>query len=66
MEQSFLESFIGRTVDVLFESYENFKATGHTKHYINVSTPAAKDIGGHIQKIKIEAVDGKKLMGKIQ
>lgn len=66
MEKKFLESFIGRTVDVLFETYENFKSTGHTKHYINVSAPAGKDMGGHIHSIKIEAVDGKKLVGKIE
>lgn len=66
MEKQFLESFVGKTVDVLFETYENFKATGHTKHYINVSTSAGKDMGGHIQGIKIESVDGKKLIGKIE
>ncbi len=65
MEQRFLESFIGKTIDVLFETYENFKATGHTKHYINVTVSSGVDLSGQIKSVKITAVDGKKLVGQL-
>lgn len=65
MEEGFLSGFVGKTVGVLFEYYENFKATGHTKHYVNVSTSAGKDLSGEIRAVKITAVEGKKLVGEI-
>jgi len=65
MEQNFLEGFIGNTIDVLFETYENFKATGHTKHYINVTVSSGVDMSGQIKSVKITAVDGKKLVGQL-
>lgn len=66
MEQKFLESFIGKRVDVLFESYENFKATGHTKHYINVSTSIGSELTGAIRWVNVTSVEGKKLIGEIE
>lgn len=65
MEQSFLKSFIGKTVEVLFESYDNFMSTGHTKHYINVKVSTGRDLSGSIVSVKISAVEGKKLLGEI-
>lgn len=65
LEENFLNQFIGKAVDVLFESYENFRAVGHTKHYINVSSTVGTDITGEIKSVKITAVEGKKLVGEI-
>jgi len=66
MEQSFLESFIGKSVDVLFESYDNFISVGHTKHYINVKTSTGKDQVGAIKTVNITGVEGKKLLGTLE
>ena len=65
MEQTFLKRFIGRTVEVLFESYHNFTAVGHTRHYINVEGASGQDVSGALKNVKITAVSGKKLLGEI-
>jgi threonylcarbamoyladenosine tRNA methylthiotransferase MtaB len=65
MEVAFLNSFVGKTLDVLFESYDNFMSIGHTKHYINVKASTGSDRSGEIAKVKITSVEGKKLLGEL-
>ncbi|MBN2897786.1 MAG: MiaB/RimO family radical SAM methylthiotransferase, partial [Clostridia bacterium] len=65
MEVKFLERFVDKTVEVLFESYSNFTSVGHTRHYINVESASGEDVSGQLRNVKIKAVTDKKLIGEI-
>lgn len=55
------KEYIGKTVNVLFEEYENGAYKGHTTNYMMVKVPEKdkKDVINHIEKIKIIDTDEK-------
>ena len=55
------KEYIGKTVNVLFEEYENGAYKGHTTNYMMVEVPEKnkKDVINHIEKIKIIDTDEK-------
>ncbi len=55
------KEYIGKTVNVLFEEYDNGAYKGHTTNYMMVEVPEKdkKDVINHIEKIKIIDTDEK-------
>ncbi len=62
MEQSYLNSLIGRSLPVLFEQDEDGCSKGHAPNYVEVRTP---EIGLHnvVRNITITATEGNHLIG---
>lgn len=63
-EEKFLNAYIGKEIDVLFEREENHSAKGHTTNYIVVSAEA-EHIENKIVRVKIIEKNGLELVGKI-
>lgn len=62
------KQYVGKTVKVLFEEYENGCYKGHTTNYMVVEVPAEnnKDVINHIEEVKIVNTDEetRSLIGK--
>lgn len=52
-EQEFLQSQVGKTVNVLFETAEGNKYFGYSENYTGVFALSDDDLGGQIKKVKI-------------
>ena len=64
-EISYLESYIGKSVEVLFEEEHNEYYKGHTSNYIMVKVKSNEDISNIILKVKINERDKLELIGEI-
>ena len=60
-----LDQEIGKTVPVLFETYRNGTATGHTPNFIEVSVPAPHPLQALTLSVRIESHDGEKCIGSL-
>lgn len=68
-EENFIKSYIGKTLDILFEeeySKEEGYYVGYTKNYIRVIAKANCDISGKILNVKIENVQGEIAKGTLE
>lgn len=65
LEREFIEKYIGKTVDVLFEEGNNDTYNGYTKNYLRVQTNSDKDIRGDIIKAKLVQNKGNLAIGNI-
>ncbi len=68
-EENFTKSYIGKTLDVLFEeeySKEQGYYVGYTKNYIRVIAKANCDISGKILNVKIDDVQGEIAKGTLE
>lgn len=63
-EKKFLEKYIGKEVEVLFEQKDNGYIKGHTSNYILVKTKEA-EIENKIKKVKIEKEENLELIGSV-
>ena len=64
--KAFMQTFIGKTVSVLFESYfKNGMCEGFSENYIPVAIPSVRPLTGEILKIKIVSVDGDRCIGEV-
>ena len=63
-EKKFLEKYIGKEVEVLFEQRDNGYIKGHTSNYILVKTKEA-EIENKIKKVKIEKEENLELVGRV-
>jgi threonylcarbamoyladenosine tRNA methylthiotransferase MtaB len=63
MEQDFLHSFVGKTLDVIFERDNDGKMRGHAGNYCEVQVEGG-GARGHREKIEILSVEGCILLGK--
>ncbi len=63
-EEEYLNEYIGKEVEVLFEQEENGYYKGHTKNYIVVNAKGEK-IENKIMNVKIEKQNSLELFGKI-
>ena len=50
---SLLDEMVGRTVSVLFETYENGVARGHTPHFVEVACPASHPLNAITRRVRI-------------
>lgn len=55
LEDSFINSFLGRSMDVLFEETKDGYAYGYTKNYIRVRVPVDEDLSGRIMPVRLIA-----------
>ena len=62
-EKNFLNEYIGKEIDVLFEQEEDEYTKGHTSNYIVVKTNE-KNIENKIIKVNIVGIDQLELVGK--
>lgn len=68
-EENFTKSYIGKTLDVLFEeeySKEQGYYVGYTKNYIRVIAKANCNISGKILNVKIDDVQGEIAKGTLE
>ena len=59
------ERFIGRTVDVLFETERGGVYTGHAPNMLEVCVSSEEDIKGKIVPVTLASYDGEKVIGEI-
>ena len=62
-EIQYLNSYIGKNVEVLFEEKHDGFYKGHTKNYIMVKVKSDKDLSNKIINVKIENIDVLELIG---
>ncbi|MBF4694915.1 tRNA (N(6)-L-threonylcarbamoyladenosine(37)-C(2))-methylthiotransferase MtaB [Fusibacter ferrireducens] len=67
LESEYRSSYIGKSLEVLFETYKSGKWIGHTTNYIKVVVPDRPelDLIKKICKVSIETLDSHQLIGKI-
>ena len=63
-EEEFLNEYISKEVDVLFEQEENEYIKGHTSNYLVVKVKA-KELENKMLKVKIVSREGYELIGEI-
>ncbi|KRQ86657.1 Threonylcarbamoyladenosine tRNA methylthiotransferase MtaB [Caloramator mitchellensis] len=66
LEEEFINKFIGKTMDVLFEEYNDGYYWGYTKNYIRVGTSFNKDLSGQIFNVKILESRENKAIGRVE
>ncbi len=64
MESAYLQSCVGSTLSVLFETEEGESVRGHAENYTEVRVPG-QGLRGQLLAVEITGVDGKILTGKI-
>jgi len=66
LADSFMERFIGRSMEVLFEENKDGYFEGYTTNYLRVKVEAEKDLHGEILPVKIIDKEKDILIGKIE
>ncbi len=64
-EEKFLNSLIGKTLFVLFESQENGKWIGYTKNYALVEVRSREKLNGQLKRVKISACKNGRCIGEL-
>ncbi len=54
---AYMQQFIGREMEVLFEKYHAKEVTGYTSNYLKVKVPADETIENTLQKVTIKGID---------
>lgn len=65
IRDEFLSRYIGKTVDVLFETPKGNTQSGYTANYIHTSVSSATPLIGQIKKVKITSADGDTCFGEL-
>lgn len=61
-----LAAAVGKTRPVLFETFENGAAIGHTPEFLEVAAPAAADLHAKTYPVTLLRADNERLFGKIE
>ena len=64
-EISYLNSYLGKKVKVLFEEREGEFYKGHTANYLMVKVKSTTDISNEILEVEIDGIEDLNLIGKI-
>ncbi len=64
-EKEYLNKYIGREVEVLFEDKDNDFYKGHTANYIMIKAKSDTDISNKILAVKTQEISNLELIGKI-
>ena len=64
-EADFLNSLVGQTIEVLFETEEKGKWVGYTKNYARVETTSKENLSGKLLNVKIISAFGETVEGEI-
>lgn len=65
LERSFISSFIGRNMKVLFEETKEGYSYGYTENYIRVRVLADKELSGKILNVRIASCAGEMANGEL-
>ena len=65
-EKEFMEKFVGKQVEVLFEQEEGDYIIGHTTNYLTVGVKSTKELENSIKTVKIVEIDNGNLTGELQ
>ena len=65
MEREYLSTFVGETVEVLFEEHKNGFWRGYTTRYVEVAAQSEDDLHNRFRQVRITAVDGGRLVGEL-
>ena len=65
IQKGILESYIGKTEEVLFETYENGMAHGHTPSFLEVFCPSPVELHARALPVRITAIRDGACMGGI-
>jgi len=63
-ESDFYASLVGKTVEVLFETYKNGEARGHTSNYAEIAVKTDKELSNEILSVIITESFGEYAYGK--
>ena len=64
IRKEILESYIGKTVSVLFETQKDGVWSGYTPNYIPVEYRCDEDLSNTLLTVEIKSSDGDKLIAK--
>ena len=65
-EEEYLKSYIGKTIDVLFEEKDNEYLKGHTANYIYVKAKSSEDNINRICRVDIISTEKEFLIGNVK
>ncbi len=65
IQKEILDSYTNSTVAVLFETYTNGVASGHTDTFVEVCCPAPRSLQSQLHTVYITGNDGKKCTGTL-
>jgi threonylcarbamoyladenosine tRNA methylthiotransferase MtaB len=66
LRTSFMNSHLGKQVEVLFEGYHDQVLTGYTSNYLKVQTASKVNLENTISNVSIDSVGDHELFGHIQ
>ena len=66
VQEEILREYIGKVTDVLFETYENGMAHGHTSNFIEVACPSAHSLHAKALPVRIERVEQGRCIGNLK
>ncbi len=64
-QANFLKSMLGKTDEVLFETYKNGVLEGYTPNYTRIKAEGVKELSGKIKTVSLQTVDQDFIIGKI-
>ena len=64
-EKEYLQDYIGKKVEVLFEEEKNGYFYGHTDNFIIVKEESTEDISNEIKMVEIQKIEDLNLIGKM-
>ena len=65
MEREYLSTFVGETVEVLFEENKNGRWRGYTTRYTEVVAESEEDLHNQFRLVRITAAEGGRLVGEL-
>ena len=65
MEREYLSTFVGETVEVLFEENKNGRWRGYTTRYTEVVADSDANLHNQFRLVRITAAEGGKLVGEL-
>ena len=65
LERDYLSTFVGETVEVLFEENKNGRWRGYTTRYTEVVTESEENLHNQFRLVRITAAEGGKLVGEL-
>lgn len=65
LRQRYLESLVGRELEVLFEEAHNGVYQGHAPNYVLVKVPTAGDLHNQVRTVRVQKVEGGAVTGTL-
>lgn len=65
LKKQYMSKYIGKKMNVLFESYENGFLYGYTDNYIKVKVEGDKNLWGLMEEVELNSIEGELMLGNI-